>query len=382
MIGEYNLRKNDMKFYSCIIVSLLFPILLIAQDYHVAAYYYPWYGKRHWNAGYWRQQLQPPQAPLLGEYSSKSKKVIQQHLEWSAEYGIDSWICSWWGQGKYTDRVLKRKVLPEMEKTSTKMALFYESEGILGMERGRIMLDSVAIHQLGEDIRYMSKHYFPSKSYLKIGNRPVLFFYLTRAFVGRIDETFKHIRQVAKEEGYDIFLVGDEVFWQRPNIHHIRLLDAVTPYNMHGPGQYAGYPAQTGFLDDVRKQYYKYEYVAKRYNRAFIPNAFPGFNDQGVRPEARHYAIPPKLSVDDEIGSTFRAYLELSSEFADSQLNMITITSFNEWHEDTQIEPSMQIDSKEKTSPPSNQMTTSPHSISPFYPSYGFIYLDLIKAVF
>jgi len=320
---------------------LFLPISLPAQDIHIAAYYYPWYGNKHWKAGYIRQQLDPPQQPLLGEYKSQDKAVIRQHQQWSEAYGIDSWICSWWGRRKKTDRVLRKRVLRQLEGTETQMAIFYESAGLLGMKRGRIRIENEDVEQLTDDIRYLAKHYFGHPSYLKINNKPVLFIYLARALYGQVEEALQAVRATAREAGYELYLVGDEAFWQRPKVQHIQLLDAITPYNMHGPGQYDGYPAQTGFLEDVARQYQKYQYVAEKCNTAFIPNAFSGFNDKGVRPEARHYAIPPQVHPDSSHLSTFRQYLKTAQLYIDPDLKMLTITSFNEWHEDTQVEPAV-----------------------------------------
>ena len=351
-----------------ILFSLLIATSLPAQDLHIAAYYYPWYTKKHWKEGYIRSQLQQPQQPLLGEYKSRNQAVIRQHQEWSEAYGIDSWICSWWGKGKKTDKVLRKRILPELEGTKTKLAIFYESAGLLGMKRGQIRVDESAIQQLSKDIRYLARHFFAHPNYLKIEGKPVLFIYLTRTFYGQVETAFQAMRATAQAEGYELYIVGDEVFWQRPNVQHLQLLDAVTPYNMHGPRQYDGYPPETNFLEDVSSQYQIYRYVGKKYNTAFIPNAFPGFNDRGVRPEAQHYIIPPEVHPDSSEVSTFRQFLNVARSHTDAKLNMLTITSFNEWHEDTQVEPVV-ISSGQ--GPEGGQQ----------YPPYGFQLLKVIKAL-
>jgi hypothetical protein len=320
-------------------ILFLLPLSLPAQDLHIAAYYYPWYDKQHWQEGYIRSQMNPPQLPLLGEYRSKDREVIRQHQAWSETYGIDSWICSWWGKGKKTDRILKKSILPELEGSPTKVALFYESAGILGMKNGRIRIDREAIRQLEEDVEYLAVHYFDHPNYLKVAGRPVLFLYLTRAFYGELDTAFRTIRSTAQAYGFDLYLVGDEVFWQLPNRNTISLLDGITPYNMHGPWQFNGYPEQTGFFREVDRKYQLYQYTARKNNTSFIPNAFPGFNDKGVRPEANHYLIPPQSHPDSNQVSTFRTYLDIAKKYVDPDIKMLTITSFNEWHEDTQIEP-------------------------------------------
>jgi glycoprotein endo-alpha-1,2-mannosidase len=337
-----------------------------AQDYHVAAYYYPWYDKKHWKQGYVRKELTPEQPPLLGEYSSKDRKVVRQHLSWSEEYGIDSWICSWWGKRSKTDRNIIRAILPEIASSETQFAIFYESAKLLNMVNGAIDIQGQALEQLKKDIGYLSRTYFHHPSYLHIEGRPVLYIYLTRAFSGQVEEGINIIRQAAKEEGYDLFLVGDEVFWQRPNRQRIELLDAITPYNMHGPNNFDGYPSDTDFFEAVDRQYEKYQYVSQRSGACFIPNVFPGFNDKGVRPEANHYIIPNQVHPDSSHTSTLRTYLELAKEHIDPKVKLLTVTSFNEWHEDTQIEPT----------------TIKPSQVKYqdyIYVQYGFDYLKMIS---
>ena len=71
---------------------------------------------------------------------------------------------------------------------------------------------------------------------------------------------------------------------------------------------------------------------------AFIPATTPGFNDKGVR--NGHEAVSRKLSEEAEFGSLFRAMLAQAVKYADESTGRILmVTSWNEWHEDTQIEP-------------------------------------------
>ena len=64
----------------------------------------------------------------------------------------------------------------------------------------------------------------------------------------------------------------------------------------------------------------------------------PGFDSRGVDPEA-HYFIPRRLRPDAEPLSTFMAMSEMAKKHLDPALRDVTITSFNEWHEGTRIEP-------------------------------------------
>jgi glycoprotein endo-alpha-1,2-mannosidase len=73
----------------------------------------------------------------------------------------------------------------------------------------------------------------------------------------------------------------------------------------------------------------------------YIPVASPGYNDRGVRYRQNHPPLSRRLSADSAEGSLFAYQLTKASELADpSMQNLLVINSFNEWHEDTQIEPS------------------------------------------
>jgi hypothetical protein len=64
--------------------------------------------------------------------------------------------------------------------------------------------------------------------------------------------------------------------------------------------------------------------------------------------------------------SLFSRFLQLSSAYLDPQIRLMTITSRNEWHEDSQIEPA------------SNGPTTYTQGYN--YLSYGLKLLDILSA--
>mgnify|MGYP000014260914 CR=1 FL=1 len=68
----------------------------------------------------------------------------------------------------------------------------------------------------------------------------------------------------------------------------------------------------------------------------FIPGVLPGFDDTNVRPEANHPPIPRSVEG-------FESQLDIAISLFDPQHNMFMITSWNEWHEDTSIEPAQEF---------------------------------------
>lgn len=344
----------------------------------VNVYYYPWYGSNiHWPDGYLRGKLFPSQPPSLGEYNSRDTAVINQHLRWSDTYGINNWICSWWGPNSYEDVTIHTKISAVIEAYHATYCLFYESAGLLTVQNSQISFDSANTAKLRSDFMYIANSYFPDPKYLRINGRPVVFIYLTRIFTGNYAQAFQLVRKDIQLLGYTIYLIGDEVYWGTPTTARIATLDAITGYNMHGPSQYAGYPSATNFISDVGLLYDQYSAAAKQLGVGFIPNTMAGFNDRAVRLSSNHYIIPNKFAPDSDDVSTLRQFTKMAISHTDSSLNMIAITSFNEWHEDTEIEPT--IDS----SPTSldNSQTGYDYTLGYSYAGYGLGYLEVIRSL-
>lgn len=291
----------------------------------IGAYYYPWYGSdgRHWREGY-------RGTPKLGEYDSTDAAVIDQHIAWATEYGLDFFAVSWWGRDGYEDLTARGSLLRALEDRPLRFAILYEAPGLLGLHDGKIEMDSRAIERLSEDWAYLAVTYFNHPNYLTIDGRPVLFVYLTRAFKGSVDEALTRARAaVVSEIGQEPFLIGDEIYWHTPSPRRILPYDGITAYNMHT--SVAG--IATGFEEKVRAQYELWARTAEREGVAFVPGVIPGFDDLAVRPEAAHPVIPRSPEL-------FAAQLQDALRLASGRARVVMITSWNEWHEDTSIEPS------------------------------------------
>ena len=323
-----------------LVVALLVGVVSAAaeeQNTTASAYYYPWYGDdgRHWREGYPARGTSD--APALGEYASDDTETVRRHLAWSREYGVANWICSWWGPDSWEDRTLRHRVLPVLEaESSTTFCIFYEAQGLLGLDEEKgIVFDAAKTETFVSHFRFLADQYFSHPRYLHHGGKPVVYLYLSRTFAGDYERALLRARAVVAARGLELFLVGDEVYWGEPEVRRLSLYDAITSYNMHGPLHYAGAADWSRFVADCGEVYGKYRAAAAEEGVRFLPGVIPAFDTAG-----RHYSIPRSLEAGAGENSFFEAMLTMAGRHLDPDLGTVVVTSFNEWHEGTQIEPS------------------------------------------
>jgi hypothetical protein len=310
----------------------------------VAAYYYPWYGpgSPQWSRGDLRDALAPPQQPLLGRYDSRDPAVIAQHYAWAHEYGIGVFLASWAGPGSYGDATIRDDLLPSPARGPTQVALLYESLQRLGLDPdARIYLTPERIAQLVSDFDYIARTYFSAPGYYRIAGRPVVELYASRIFRGPVAEAIAAIRShLIATYGVNPYLIGDEVDWDSaPDRSRIRLYDAITGYTLYSRTQASGWPQRTRFLAAVEQHTREFRAAARAVGVDFVPDALPGFNDRAFRPEDGDHVLPRQVSAAAPDGSLFAGTLALAGRLVDPGLDLLAVTSFNEWQEDTQIEP-------------------------------------------
>ena len=270
----------------------------------------------------------------------------------SQELGIDTWICSWWGPESWEDETLQTVVLPTLSKDSAErpaidFCLLYESAGLLDFdpERG-IEFTPALTSRFRAHFKYIAGKYFAHPAYRRIEGKPVVYLYLSRTFSRDFADAIAEIRQTVSELGYSMFLIGDEVYWGEPNRERIALFDGITAYNMHGPPRFANLGDYEEFVDECRLTYMRYRVVAAEVGTHFIPGIMPGFDATGTVGGEGYYVIPRDLhpgSSETVLESMRRMALPL----IDPKLKLITLTSFNEWHEGTQLEPSAKVEGNE-----------------------------------
>jgi glycoprotein endo-alpha-1,2-mannosidase len=373
-----------------------------SQRYLVGAYYYLWY-PQNFKQGYLREKLVPPQEPVLGRYDSGDPKVAERHISWCSQYGIDFLALDIWPRRKDIWENIDKGFLKAKNINDIKFCIFLETQDLplRRCDGGSIFYDKKEFNGLVKNLGMAAGKYFNHPSYLKIRGRPVIMLYLTRLWGGYFREAMQAVREDMAKRGWNPFIIGDEIFYKvastdnsplmgsegpdskscpkhgiAPQPERIRLFDAITPYNLYEGGDKAqkGYISASRHVPHVSTVYRRYQKVAGPV--MIVPHVFPGYNDRGTRVNAMHYVIPRQAEPGGPEGGYFRqAFDKLALAHKDDRLNMIMITSFNEWNEDTNIEPVKPAPPTKKDSSKSGELYTGGFA----FEGYGTKHLEVIR---
>lgn len=299
-----------------------------ARKPQIGAYYYDWYASEKW------RREPAPDMPMLGPYDSGNPAVAQRHVGWALRAGLDFFVVSWMGPDTAADRNLREALLPQMYPRGVRLALLYETALALGLPAGRPLdfdVELAAGRHVGdvfvEHFDYLADRYLMHPDYLRLGKKPVIVVYLVRDMV-HAAPYIRRVRQRLRERGIDPFLVADTVFWNSPDTLDWPMLEesfqALTAYNMY---------FRPGFLEQVRRQFEATAEVARKHGLGLVPNVMPGYDDTLLRGADR-----PVLGRED--GKFYEQGWAIAAPLLSPQQPFLLITTFNEWHEGTEIEPS------------------------------------------
>ncbi|MCS6919712.1 MAG: hypothetical protein NZM28_08075, partial [Fimbriimonadales bacterium] len=289
------------------------------------AFYYGWYGNPQ-TSGKWlhwegvdaerKQIATSTHYPTLGAYDSNDPQVIERHCQWAREAQLDGFIYSWWGVGGYEEKPLPR-LLDIAHKHRLKVCIYYEAVPQLGDPRSVL-----------PEWRYILQKYTSHPAYLKVEGRAVLFVYGRAMEQLSLTQWAWALEAIRKEFPAGVCAIGDSL-----GRIAARVFDGIHTYNP--VGVLAGKP-----LDAIQRtteaHYREALQAADALGRIACATIIPAYDDTKIR--------TPGIRTDRFNGAAYReqwqAVLSLNPDWT-------LITSFNEWHEGSEIEPSVEHGERE-----------------------------------
>lgn len=318
-------------------------------NYNLHAFYYPWYGTPehdgqylHWNHPYiphWNKKEaqkwpnythKPPDDigsnfyPLLGAYSSRDTKVIDVHMRMMRYARIGVIVVSWYppgdadNQGREPDSLLPL-ILEGASKYNLKVALHIEPY------KGR---NSVT---LKENLKYIDQKYGSHPAFYRTSlnnKKDVPLIYIYDSYLVDSQDWAAIFAADGKESVRNTELDGIFIGLLVESGHKQHIVDS------HFDGFYTYFATNQFTYGSTWKKWPELAEFAHTKGLTFIPSVGPGYVDTEVRPW--NGANTRKRLGGKYFNEAFTNALNVNPAF-------VSITSFNEWHEGTQIEPAIDM---------------------------------------
>lgn len=317
-------------------------------SYNIHIFYYPWYGNPlidgkyyHWNHPFlphWNKDEAkkyrtgthvPPDDiganfyPQLGPYSSHDPDVIYKHMAQMHKASVGVCVVSWYppgqadNEGKEPDSLIP-KLLDTAALYKIKIAFHVEPYKDRSPTNWR------------ENIKYILKKYGSHESfyrhYDKKKKKSLPLYYIYDSYNVPADgwaQIFQPNGAITvRNTELDGIFIGLLVERQ----HKSDLVRAGFDgfYSYFATNRFS-YGSTWGHWREIMK-------FAKERNKIFIPSVGPGYIDTRIRPwNAKN--------IRNRDNGTY--YMSASKFASDIRPDFLSITSFNEWHEGTQIEPAV-----------------------------------------
>jgi len=322
------------------------------------AAFYLWYGTpdldgewRHWNHAvlpHWRAEVsqryavgvpfRPPDEPhspfypKIGLYSSKDVTILQQQLSSLAAAGIDSIMLSWWGQAALDIRrdsqgVSTDELVPAVLDVAAEVGIHvsWHIEPYGGRSPRTILADLRYLHKMygAHPAVWRQPRASPGEASSSAPSLPLVFLYDVSAehSASHPDELTEWREIVAELRGSPADAVLLSLFHDRRDVDFVQAAGFDGAYT---------YFAASGFTEGSNAEHWSEMRQRMAANgKLFYPSVGPGYNDTLIRPW-NHLQTRERRR-----GAYYDSMWERALHAAP---HGVTVTSFNEWGEGTQIE--------------------------------------------
>lgn len=264
------------------------------------AYYYIWFNNTSWDRA-------KKDYPVLGRYSSDDRGVMRRHVQWAKQAGIDGFIVSWKSTPVLNRRLERLAEVAEAERF--KLLVIYQG---LDFYREPLPADRIA-----RDLDHFRTQ-FAADDAFDVFEKPLVIWSGTWRF------SRAEVAEVTEARRDDLLMLASE-----RNVDGYRRLAGLVDGNAYywgavNPETYPGYPEKLAELGKA----------VHAQGGIWIPPAAPGFDARDVGGTS---------VVERKGGATLRTQLDAATSSAPDAVGLI---SWNEFSENTHIEPSLKHGSR------------------------------------
>jgi glycoprotein endo-alpha-1,2-mannosidase len=302
-------------------------------NYNVHTFYYAWFGNPevdgeyshwnhhiipHWIDSTWNDAGNYPGGddiganfyPQLGCYSTNDPEIINLHMKQIRKAGIGVVAFSWWGEGSFSDKSVQ-SYLDMAQRHGLKIAFHIEPI-------------YKTVEEFKAHLAYIVANYLEHPAFYKIDDKPFYYIYDAYKLNYRMWNSMLNPESetTIRNSPLDAIFVSTWTLRKDGEFAMVSGLDGV--YTYYGSDGYA--------FGSTTSNWEKMAAYAEENKLIFIPCVGPGYKDTRIRPWNE------KTSRSRENGSY---YEKMFMNAVHTQPEFIGITSFNEWHEGTQIEPAI-----------------------------------------
>lgn len=266
----------------------------------VLAFYYMWYGPSSFDGG---QMTDRPPAP----YISDQTDVIQRQVREAKAAGIDAFISSWTGTGTETDQNFP-KLLDVAAAQGFNSTIYFETNS--AMQHGDVV----------SQLRSVVSRFASQPAFLRWNGKPVIFFWSPQSLGG--PDAWRTVRQQVDPNNTQIWSVDttDSAY-----------LDVFDTIHFYSGGKWSA-STNVAQVDSTWRGIVDIYNKSHGTSRLWTADVIPGWDESKIQPPRNPAKIFPRRNG--------AMYAEDWQAAIASNPEWITLTSYNEWFEGTQIEPS------------------------------------------
>jgi hypothetical protein len=248
--------------------------------------------------------------PEGGPYDSRDPTRIRTHLAQARAAGLDGLAVSWWGHER-EEAVGLPALFRYADEAGLVLAPYYETAGL--QARGALGVTS--------DLETLLDRHGGEPAWLRVGGVPVVFLYASHLLR---PAAWDVVRSRLMAGGRRLFLIADarSSGWLAARPDWLSRFDALHVYT---PVEFLARGRELG------RTYGELATLARAAGRPFVPAVAPGYDDRRIREPG--FVVPRADGA--AYDESWRAALSVDPAW-------VFVSSWNEWHEGSEIEPSVE----------------------------------------